>query len=84
VYPDARIKEADGVAFFNSLVSFQSALRQLRNEQCEQNGLNAFKYVSHLRGFVYDVRCNIFHGRKLLAEAQETDQNRRMRCIIVS
>jgi hypothetical protein len=39
----------------------------------------SFRYIRELRLFVYDVRCNIFHGRKSLADAMESAQNERIR-----
>ncbi len=79
IVPDALITEEQGAKFLNDLRAFQWALRRLRRSHDPASLREVFSYIRELRPFIYRVRCNIFHGRKSLAEAVETNQNRRIK-----
>ena len=78
VIPDARISVENGRKYFNNLRNFKNSLRQLRNTNNPDIIPRIFTYVTELRIFVYDVRCNIFHGRKSLKDAAEPNQDKRI------
>jgi hypothetical protein len=80
VVPDPLIGPERGKKFFADFRQFQSRLRRMRNVADPSSLLGeTFRYIRELRLFIYAVRCNIFHGRKSLADATEPGQNERIR-----
>jgi hypothetical protein len=88
---DVRISEKEGDKFFTRLRDFQRKLRALREATQKGDGdednnrdlldsasASTFDHLPKLTTFVYSVRCNIFHGRKRLADAFAENQNRRI------
>jgi hypothetical protein len=73
------ITEERGKKFFKDLRELQNRLEHLDQKPTNQLHSEVFNYIAECRRFVYDVRCNIFHGRKTLAEAYEQVQNERIR-----
>jgi hypothetical protein len=63
---------------------FSVSLRNFQRELRAQGGIGSavnqlIGRIAELRLFVYDVRCNIFHGRKSLADLEDENQNKRIR-----
>lgn len=87
IKPDSKITDKAGDDFFSS---FQKLQAVLANESFEESALaGVFTNIQVCRSFIYDVRCNIFHGNKRLGELGEDDQRRRvevyhlfLRCIV--
>jgi hypothetical protein len=79
IVPDPLITEEQGTKFLNDLRAFQRNLRGLRRAHHPAQVSEVFPYIRELRGFIYRVRCNIFHGRKSLSEVGEPSQNERIK-----
>lgn len=76
VVPDPRIAVEDGRLFFGRLRKFQEDVRRgTKHKALVEQG---FQRIAELRPFIYAVRCNIFHGRKSLAEVADRSQNQRL------
>jgi hypothetical protein len=78
---DARIsldKSKGGPKFYGDLNQLQERLKRFSKMNTPELHKDVFDYVGRCRPFVYKVRCNIFHGRKTIAEAYEPGQNQRI------
>jgi hypothetical protein len=78
VVPDAFISAQAGKNFFARLRAFQERLRRMKKKGTDSLREEALKYIPDLRDFMYVVRCNIFHGRKSIADARDPKQNKRL------
>jgi hypothetical protein len=78
VTPDSRITAERGRQFFENLRQLRERLHRLEHQPTSELHDEVFNYICQCRVFVYDVRNNIFHGRKTLVDATEPNQNRRI------
>jgi len=77
VEPDAYISIEKGNEFFNNLRALQALVKKsngLDESQLDQ----VFDKIKQCRKFVYDVRCNIFHGTKHMGEIWVDEQKKRI------
>ena len=79
IEPDDYITVEEGDKFFADLRNFQEILRKLRISANSENLPEFYKHINDIRHFLYLVRCNIFHGRKSLADVVESNQNKRIK-----
>ncbi len=82
IKPDPGISSEEGEKFFHDFRQFQKTLHRLEPPKdpvkIKKDFEGAFMRIGELRPFIYAVRCNIFHGRKSLAEAVDKNQNKRI------
>jgi len=76
IVPDRRVTKEDGERFFNNLRKLQQVIhsKSLSIDQLP----SIFESITQCRGFVYKIRCHIFHGRKTLAHVRDSDQQKRL------
>jgi hypothetical protein len=75
---DKRISKENGTQFFANLNHIQKIFA--REDQSIDRILDL---VGQCRGYVYKVRCNIFHGRKTLLEVKEENQKKRIEVYVL-
>lgn len=75
VVSDNRVSQEDGQKFFERM----RELREATSISQKTRAGSLYNKVEECRAFVYDVRCNIFHGSKTLGETYEPAQKLRIK-----